>query len=63
MSEPTLQEVAIQKSLELTDQEVLKVLSFIAGMEAGKAAKENNARRRPEPSIHHEVRTPHSNAR
>lgn len=52
MSEPTLQAVAIQKSLELTEQEALKVLVFIAGIEAGrelqfpeKAAKEKRCER------------------
>lgn len=52
MSESTLQAMAIQKSLELTEQEALKVLVFIAGMEAGrelqfseKAAKENGCER------------------
>lgn len=52
MSKPTLQAVAIQKSLELTEQEALKVLIFIAGIEAGrelqfseKAAKENGCER------------------
>lgn len=36
MSEQTLQAVAIQKSLELSKDEVMKVLVFIAGMQAGK---------------------------
>ena len=47
MNEPTLQAVAIQKSLELSEQVALKILVFMAGMKAGrelqsgeKAAKE-----------------------
>lgn len=47
MSEPTLQAVAIQKSLELTEQEALKVLVFIAGMEAEKAIREAGCKRAP----------------
>lgn len=34
MSKSTLRAVAIQKSLELSEQEALKVLVFMAGMEA-----------------------------
>lgn len=45
MSKPTLQAVAIQKSLELTEQEALKVLVFIAGMKAGKAIREAECKR------------------
>lgn len=45
MNEPTLQAVAIQKSLELTEQEALKVLVFIAGIEAGKAIREAGCKR------------------
>ena len=52
MSKATLREGAIQKSLELTKEEVLKVLVFIAGIEAGRelqfteqAAKENRCGR------------------
>lgn len=45
MSKPTLQAVAIQKSLELTEQEALKVLVFIAGMKAGKAIREAGCKR------------------
>ena len=36
MSKQKLQAVAIQKSLELSEQEAVKVLVFIAGMEAGR---------------------------
>ncbi len=37
MRKSKAQEAAIQKSLELTEQEAFKVLIFIAGMEAEKA--------------------------
>lgn len=34
MKKQTLQDVAVQKSLTLSEQEAMKVLIFIAGMEA-----------------------------
>jgi hypothetical protein len=37
MNEQTLQATAIQKSLELSEQDALKVLIFIAGLNAGKS--------------------------
>lgn len=37
MNKPTAREMAIQKSIELSEQEALKVLIFMAGMEAGKS--------------------------
>lgn len=36
MSEQTVQAIAIQKSLGLSEQDALKVLVFISGMQAGK---------------------------
>ena len=39
MGKSKLQEAAIQKSLELTEQEAFKVLIFIAGMEAQQAVE------------------------
>lgn len=43
MKKPTAREMAIQKSIELPEQEVLKVLIFIAGMEAGKHINEEQS--------------------
>lgn len=39
MSDRTLQAIAIQKSLKLSEQEAMKVLIFMAGMEAGRTLK------------------------
>lgn len=44
MGKPTLQAIAIQKTLEMSEQEALKVLVFIAGMKAGADSQRNQTR-------------------
>lgn len=42
MKKQTLQDVAVQKSLTLSEQEAMKVLIFMAGMEAERTINNKN---------------------